>query len=413
MHSEGEALITPTSVVTHNVILMMFCYSWEPIAVGRPPQRAPGVRYPRDRYLDQGSTTYGKETFALAAQHGVDVMVGFWVQKDNQVPSVYDNFKRSIDPWHTGQAGVPKIAINLQFENAGTTEVGNQITEVRQQIAMPRYFRFVDAAGRKRAPVVFWGPYAITGAHADLGALSQRLQDLRMPVGDTLPFVIWDGALADMWANDTPPKDSLYKYVLRFVDGFYEHGCAIPQVQISMKTEPDWTAFPHYHWEQAFNGTQTVLGATLVMNDRRIQMMNQIRMAHPDVPPYIHIAGTFPQYCRERYTYASTSLAKRQTDFIKDSRVICTDAAQFGRAVRQIRRRSTPITTVETSPDNFTVTEMFSLTSWAEWREGTTFEPVGATIPGYSTALHGVADMAGDQLLPVLNDNLVQYITRG
>ncbi|HEY0371117.1 MAG TPA: hypothetical protein VGD79_03915, partial [Thermoanaerobaculia bacterium] len=406
--------ILPGSVVTttYDTILLMFCYPWFPRDRRVGAVNDPAVRFPRAENLDQSTSAYGQRTFTLAGQYGIDAMVGFWtIAVDSagrvQIPSVYDNFIRSVQNWPWGQTAVPRIALNMSFTDPTRPEVVSHIQEVRRQMALPRYHRFRDAQGRERLPVAFWGiepllPF-VPQRVVDLG---KRLAELKAPVGGALPFLIWEGGILDVWALQAMDKNHLFTHVLSRVDAFYEHACHIPGANVLKQPMPDWRQFPRYQWDQVVEDPQfpnkTLHDITDFVKDIRLSTMRSVRQRHPGAPPYVFISGTMPQYCRERMTQAS----RDGRTIINQARVICTDPVQFELALHVLRDRSTPLIEVETTPDQISITQMFSLTSWAEWAEGSTFEPVGSTAPGYEEALYGIADTTGDRLLSIVKRKL-------
>jgi hypothetical protein len=407
-----EELIMPgqTRTVNVDIMLFMFCYSWR--GANDPYPNAFATRQPTPENSNQSTAAYGRRAFEKAAANAIDVMVGFQVIRDGHVSSVYSNFINSIS-WHTGQPDVPKIALSMEFNDARDPQVRQQVTNMRNEMVKSRYYRFYDRHNQLRVPVFNWGIY---GLYTDLNlttpdlnkinAIGGVLKELRKPVGDAVPFVIWDDNMLRFYdqfvIGNQPAANAVKTNVLDNIDGLYQHSCYIPAASVPANTigpNYDWGKFPSYSFDDIAPGTgRTVLDMTVqgTKDVKALVSKYGLKSAGNDGAMYI-IPGTFPQYSRERQSYYEYTLNSRNS-IIRQSRVKCTDVHQLRRLFHAMRNEASNMH-FTVSPGVVNVQRMFALTSWNEVAEGTMWEP--CRQDSNDPNKFGISDWGGDFLIEV------------
>jgi len=393
--------------LTVDYAVLMFCYPWENNNSFAPYF----TRQPRAENYDQSSPDYGNRSFALANQNGIDIMVGYWAKNT----TIFDNFRRSISQYG-GTA--PRVAYSMGFSDANDPAVNSHLDFLwNNEFNLPRYARILDRANNLRFPVIFWGLDQVglgpggsppnQGTPPDpaylqsLGNLLAKLKGRRTSDG-AQPFIIWHTAMLHRYfACPSSLKSQFKSQVINYIDAVYQHEMSIPG-----PTSPlTWSQVDPNHWEN-FPYVTSDPGANL---NETIFMQKAIANAGnliaTDAKPIIVIPGTMPQYSRERFSKHTLP----PTDQVQQDRVNCTSVQQLAKTLIGMGDLSETYRLIKNGL-SWRVRRMVALSTWNEYREGTTWEPCAPD--SNNPQVLGITDSSGqflNQAKTIFADGTVVY----
>lgn len=399
---------TETVTLSVDYVVLMFNYSWE-YGNGYAPYF---TRQPKPENYDQSSPDYGNRSLALASQYGIDVMVGHWNgdlynPNDKRDKNLFNNFRNSISQY-TG--AFPKIAYSMEFEDARAIAVQKHIDFLwGYEFNQPRYCRIFDRDNKWRFPVIFWGvkevgPPNAPASNDHIMALGKLLKDLKLRRTNdgAQAYVIWHSQMLDRYLYGNQHNKLFRTEVIDRIDAVYQHEIQIPTPSKAItwrQNNKDWKTFPHTELDPVNNLNET----------RNAQLeIERNGFVASDGFPLLVIPGCMPQFSRERYAYHLEQDPNGLDEKITTTRVNCTDINQLTRTLQSMQPLAETYRLIRNGL-SWTAKRMVALTSWNEWREGTTWEPGAAD--GNDPQIFGITDTNGQFLSQAKRAFSTQTIT--
>ncbi len=330
-------------VTVHTTVKTLLCtYSW--VRGGLKPSWT--RRWPayKNGLVERNTLAYGDYVADYCNQYGVDVLSGYYQAKgDNPLP----NFRASL--WATGRLNRVKLchmAGLVGFNEAVTrSKIQSEVISWANDMKSAKYARIRLANNTTRPILMFWGNEYVYDYNAFVAMLNTiRSEYRRLGVGEV--FVILTDHIVPLAGGNLPGAVQ----VMNAIDGVYHHAAGLPWETCGGcdKSGVEW------------NGTQSAQQLAKNLNNEGAIVRRFGKY---------YIPGGMPSFDRDLFEADGTA---------KQGRVVCTTPAEVRTIFRTIKNYSSPIwsdTQILTDGEHIYEEHWTSVTSCAEWEEGSTVEP--------------------------------------